>query len=62
MTIQVSVPLVDKVGSVDSLLLVDRNGKIVANSTLRNVGGRRGKSLFKTHVVIPAKVNTWTLL
>ncbi|XP_060558697.1 uncharacterized protein LOC132718984 [Ruditapes philippinarum] len=55
MTIQVSVPLVDKVGSIDSLLLVDRNGKVVANSTLRNVGGRRGKSLFKTHVVIPAK-------
>lgn len=51
-----SVPLVDKLGSVDNLLLLDRNGSVVQNNTLHNVGGRRGKSLFKTYITVPSKV------
>lgn len=54
-TVQVSIPLVDKLRSVDKLLLLDRNGNVINNYSLHNVGGRRGKSLFKTYVTIPTK-------
>ncbi|KAL4229515.1 von Willebrand factor (vWF) type A domain [Mactra antiquata] len=54
-SVQVTVPLVDKVKSVDSLLLIDRTNTIIKSVPLHNVGGRRGKALFSTYVEIPSK-------
>lgn len=53
---QVSVPLIDKIGSVDTVLLLDRKGATLSSLPLNNLGGRR-KSLFKAYISIPTSVS-----
>ena len=56
-TVQVSVPLYDRVKSVDSIVVLDEAGSTVSTQPLHNVGGRRGKSLYKTHIIVPSSVS-----
>ena len=54
---QVTVPLYDKVTSFDSMVVLDDGGLAMSKETLHNIGGRRGKALFKTYIPIPASVS-----